>query len=150
MANKNDELVYQLSMTKDQARAVSRACELYARLLNGQLDELNIDLLLHESKDDICGRREAAMYLLLKLKEIYFPELHGHGHSYGIGHDAVSDRVWSTYMAIRHCMAWHEHPEGGIGCQFDRPFSLGNEPVPECIVKNKGCTGDEPVGDQYP
>ena len=34
MANKNDELVYQLSMTKDQARAVSRACELYARLLN--------------------------------------------------------------------------------------------------------------------
>ena len=89
------------------------------------------------------------MYLLLKLKEIYFPELHGHGHSYGIGHDAVSDRVWSTYMAIRHCMAWHEHPEGGIGCQFDRPFSLGNEPVPECIVKNKDCTGDEPVGNQH-
>lgn len=132
---KNDELRYVLSMTEEQARAVSRACELYARLRIGQLDELNFELLLFKSREDICERREQALNLLLLLKKIYFPELNGHGHSYGVGHDEVSDRAWVAYQAMRYAMAWHDHPEGGIGVHFDPPMPLSNEPLPTCEAR---------------
>ena len=139
MSKKTDSsLRYVVTMTEEQARAASRACELYCRLIDGQLDELNHDLLLRETREDICERREEAMDLLLKLKKIYFPELHGHGHSYGLGHDIVADRAWVVYQAIRYCMAWHDHPEGGIGCHFDPPFSLNvDEPLPSCEVSHQ-------------
>lgn len=144
--NKDSGLRYVVTMTAEQARAASRACELYCRLIDGQLDELNHDLLLRETKDEICERREEAMELLLRLKKIYFPGLHGHGHSYGLGHDITADRAWLVYQAIRYRMAWHEHPEGGFGNHFDPPFSLDvNEPLPVCEVsqmKERNSTDD--------
>lgn len=142
---KDPELRYVLTLTEDQARTAARACELYCRLLLGQLDELNHELLLRETRDDISGRREAAMTLLLHLKKLYFPDLHGHGHSYGVGHDITAERSWSVYQALRHCMAWHEHPEGGIGVSFDPPMSYNDEPLPQCEashMKERTATND--------
>lgn len=138
LMKKDENLRYTLTMTEEQARVVSRACELYARLLYGQLDELNHELLLRESREDICARRELANDFLMMLKQIYFPGLHGPGHSYGIGHDVVSDRAWAAYQAIRYTMAWHDHPEGGIGVHFDPPFSYGDEPLPVCQSIDEG------------
>jgi len=135
LEEKNADLRYVIELTEDQARVTARACELYARLLNGQLDEINHELLLHENHNNICERRDQAMDLLLKLKQIYFPELHGHGHSYGVGHDEVSDRAWLVYQALRYCIAWHDHPEGGHGVDFYRPMAFGGGPVPKCEAK---------------
>jgi len=133
---KDPNLRYVLTLTEEQAAVTARACELYCRLIDGQLDELNHALLLRENREDICERREEAMDLLLKLKKIYFPALYGHGHSYGLGHDTVADRSWIVYQAIRYCQAWHEHPNGGIGCCFDPPFAPNDEPLPQCVVSH--------------
>lgn len=133
---KEPSLRYVLTMTKEQAIVAERACELYCRLIDGQLDELNHDLLLRETRENICERREEAMDLLLQLKKIYFPELRGHGHSYGLGHNIVADRSWVVYQAIRFCRAWQDNPDGGIGCHFDPPFAPNTEPIPQCVVSH--------------
>lgn len=132
MKHKTDNLRYRLLLTPEQAYIVSRACELYSRLRLGQLHELNDDLLLIQSKDNICERRNTANELLFKLKELYFPQLQGLGHSYGVGHDEYADRSWNVHHALRYKMAWTEHPEGGIGVNFDPPWPFMNEPAPPC------------------
>lgn len=132
---KDKNKVYKLELTPEQARIVSRACELYSRLHIGQLRELNEELLLAESTDNICERREAAEDLLYELKEVYFPSLISLGHSYGLGKREWADRAWNVHQAIRHKMAWDEHPEGGLQVWFDPPLPLGLEPVPKCEIE---------------
>ncbi len=130
----NDNLRYVLTLTEEQARTVSRACELYCRLHIGQLRELNDELLVAENHDQIWERREAAEDLLDKLRQIYFPSLHGRGHSYGVGKFDHADRAWDVHHAIRYKMSWHEQPEGGMGVNFDPPRQTLNEPLPECKI----------------
>lgn len=135
----NDEqsIRYVLTLTEGQAKVVGQACELYCRLHIGQLTELNHELLLAENKDNICERRNAADALLLKLKELYFPQLHGHGHSYGVGKYAWADRAWDVYTTLRYRMSWYHHPEGGIGVNFDCPMQFGDEPLPKCEITHE-------------
>lgn len=134
MKNDNGEYRYMLLLNEEQARMVSRACEFYCRLHIGQLDEVRHELLLKETKEQMCERSQEAETLLYRLKQLFFPSLHGHGHSYGVGHDRLSDRAWNVYTALRYRIAWHNHPEGGIGVNFDPPMQLSDEPIPDCRV----------------
>ena len=141
MSKEKGEHKYMLLLNEDQARLVSRACEFYCRLHIGQLDEIRHELLLKETKEKIYERSQEAEALLYRLKRLFFPALCGHGHSYGVGYDSLSDRAWNIYTALRYKIAWYNHPEGGIGVNFDPPMQLSDEPIPHCeniIVKENG------------
>jgi len=130
------ETRYVLTLTPEQARVVSRACELFTRLHIGQLNELTWELL-DLSRKDFCECRDAAEPLLLMIRRLYFPDLILPGASYGVGKNLVSDRAWDVYQVIRHALAWQEHPEGGVTVDFHTPFSVANEPLPICEVKHE-------------
>lgn len=43
-------------------------------------------------------------------------------------------RCWAVYATIRHTLAWHDHPEGGMTVDFDEPMGYG-EPIPRVEIK---------------
>lgn len=71
--------------------------------------------------EDYCERRDEAEQLLLKARESIYPDLHGIGHSYGIGKFEDADKVYDVHQVIRYARGhWRE------------PFSY--YPVPKCTV----------------
>lgn len=73
------------------------------------------------SSEDYCERRDEAEQLLLKARESIYPDLHGIGHSYGIGKFEDADKVYDVHQVIRYARGhWRE------------PFSY--YPVPKCTV----------------
>ncbi len=127
---------YILTLNKEQALTVSKACEFYSRVMMGQFGEIAYETMLQSIKqDDFCARREMMEDLLFQARRLAFPDLMGRGHSYGIGHNVSADRAWNTYQALRYAVAWHEHPEGGITVDFQKPYPAGGEAVPDCRVE---------------
>lgn len=107
-----------------QAKLISGVCELYARVRMGQFKEIIwyfLDMKL--PSEDYCERRDEAEQLLLNARESIYPDLHGIGHSYGIGKFEDADKVYDVHQAIRYARGhWRE------------PFSY--YPVPKCTVVN--------------
>ncbi len=105
-----------------QAELISGVCELYARVRMGQFKEIIwyfLDMKL--PPEDYCERRDEAEQLLLKARESIYPDLHGIGHSYGIGKFEDADKVYDVHQVIRYARGhWRE------------PFSY--YPVPKCTV----------------
>lgn len=92
----------QITLTDKQAKLLAHACEFYARIAMGQFTEIPYELLSFDiDTDEYCRRREEADRLLLKARKQIYPELHGIGHSYGIGKFENADKVWDVYQAIR-------------------------------------------------
>jgi hypothetical protein len=92
----------QITLTDEQAKLLAHDCEVYARVAMGQFTEISYDLLsLDIDSDDYCARRDKADELLLEARKYIYPELHGRGHSYGIGKFESADKVWDVYQAIR-------------------------------------------------
>lgn len=117
----------QLTLTEEQARVAMRACEVYSRIVMGQFQEITSELLdMSVSTDDYCQRREAANELLFKAREQIYPELHGIGHSYGVGKFEHADRAFDIYQVIR---ALYGDPRGTFS-YYDLPdakFVYGEE-----------------------
>lgn len=134
----SSKYLYQLSMTDEQAKVVERALEFYTRIRNGQFKEL-----LWELRDlrpfDSTNQWDMES-LAFMLRGLLFPELgRDRGASYGVGHDHKADVAWDVYQTVRHTRSWHEHPEGGIGVNFDTPLHTSSEPLPECrVIEGKG------------
>lgn len=140
-ASHDRETKYILTLSSEQARVVSRACELFTRLHIGQLTELTWELMDFSHKD-FCERRDAAEPLLRQLRQLYFPDLVLPGASYGVGSqshpDLDSDRAWDVYQVLHNVRAWHEHPEGGVSVDFHSPLPTSGEPLASCEVKQNG------------
>lgn len=112
---------YTLELNEEQAITVSQACEFFARIKMGQFDEIPFLLLADElSGADYCSRRDIANKYLLEARKAIYPELHGIGHSYGVGKFADADRAFDVYQVLRHALG---DPR--------EPFQLG-EPLPSC------------------
>lgn len=138
MRKKTSEENYILTLNKEQALTVSKACEFYSRVMMGQFGEIAHETMMQSIRqDDFCTRREMMEDLLFQARRLAFPDLIGRGHSYGIGHNASGDRAWNAYQALRYAIAWHEHPEGGITVDFQKPYPAGGEAVPDCKVEVK-------------
>lgn len=105
-----------------QAELISGVCELYARVRMGQFKEIIWYFLdMNLPSEDYCERRDEAEQLLLKARESIYPDLHGIGHSYGVGRFEDADKVYDVHQAIRYARGhWRE------------PFSY--YPVPKCTV----------------
>lgn len=109
----------QLELTEEQAHTVSIACEFYARVRMGQFNEIvfrTLDFGLDTG--EYCRRRDEAEALLLDVRKRLYPELHGVGHSYGMGKFEDADRAFDVHQVIRHLQgddrkpfSFHELPK---------------------------------------
>lgn len=128
-----------LTMTEEQAKIVSIACEFYARVRMGQFNEIVWNMLdIKIPSGEYCERRERAEQLLLEARKQLYPDLHGAGHSYGIGKFIDADMAFDVHQVIRHEMG-DERP----------PFSYHSLPIcervelPSSEKRNKFCSGCE-------
>ena len=142
---------YILEMTPETAFIVSQACELYARAMFGQFDYLidavadgipwhdlppQNDLAFHEEFEKWLARRRAASEKAAQARADLFPELPRNGN-YGVGKYRDADIAWQAHEVLRYTRAWHDHPEGGITVDFDKPMCWTDEPMPKCQVLEK-------------
>ena len=112
-----------LELSEAEAALVQRACEFYARIRVGQFGEISYYCM--DVKDhDYSIRRQKADELLFESRKYIFPELHGVGHSYGIGKFEDADIAFDVHQAIRKVL-------NGI-----KPFSM--RPLPICYKKDFG------------
>lgn len=119
----------ELHLTKEQAEIVSKACEFFARIKMGQFDEIPLLCLSHNLPGgEFYNRRTAAEKALLEARKHIYPELHGIGHSYGVGKFYDADRAFDVYQVLRYALG---DPR--------TPFSL-DEPLPVCILKKDGAS----------
>lgn len=117
-----------LELDEEQARIVADACEFYARILVGQFGEIiyrTLDKQLPVS--DYCDRREAAQCELFKAREYIYPDLHGVGHSYGLGKFVDADKSFDVYQVLRQVL----HP-----AVFSSPYSMYK--LPKCYEVDEG------------
>lgn len=118
----------EVKMSENQAQIVARACEFFARIRMGQFNEIIWLAMSGEwEKDDACERRDAAKEALSKAREALYPELHGEGHSYGIGKFEDADTAYDVYMVLRQLFG---DPR--------TPFSMSKEPLPTAIKTAEG------------
>ena len=104
---------YRLTMTEKQAAIIAEACEFLCRIKIGQFSEIVWKTLIpqqHIGIDDFCDRRDAAETYLLKAREQIYPELHGVGHSYGVGKFEDADIAFGVYEVIRHALGRGDGP----------------------------------------
>lgn len=93
----------QLTLTEEQAKVVSVACEFYSRVRMGQFKEITWHTLDWSiPSDDFCGRLDNAERCLLEARKYIYPELHGWGHSYGIGKFEDADRAFDVHQVLRN------------------------------------------------
>ena len=130
----SEDAKYILTMDKETALMVDRACEFYARMVFGQFKEAANEVFYawpeKYQNENFCEMKERAeAYLTLSKMEL-FPELHP-GASYGVGHNRSSDVAWNIHQVIRYGISWHDHPEGGLTVNFDKPMRYADSPMPE-------------------
>lgn len=100
-----------LTLTDEQAKIVSIACEFFARVRLGQFNEIvwhTLDARL--PSDDYCERREKAEQMLYAAREQIYPELLGRGHSYGIGKFEDADKAYDVHQVIRYAFGDERTP----------------------------------------
>lgn len=104
-----------LTLTEEQAKIVSLACEFYCRMRIGQWNEITYNFM-DLKRDDYCEARDAAESYLLQARYYVYPDLSGIGHSYGIGKFEDADIAYDVHQVLRHAlgdsrMPWSMNPE---------------------------------------
>lgn len=78
----------------------------------------------------------------LKLRSILIPEFANENFNCSLGiwnvkTNGLAKSAYDMQQTIRYTQAWHIHPEGGIGVEFNTPISEGDLPQISCE-----CHGD--------
>lgn len=120
---------YCLHLTEEQAEILSTACEFYSRIRIGQFGEITWNCLDIREAENYCERREAAEDLLFAARKFIYPDLHGVGHSYGIGKFDDADISFDIHQSVRYALG-----------NSRKPFSL--RPIPVCEVKQNTTIGE--------
>lgn len=116
-----------LKITREQAKVISRACELLGRLMMGQVDEIR-HLNIRNRQSFVKTE-----HLLKAIKLTLFPELAANAY-YSITSPEIPDdsrTAYDIHQVIRHFLAG-PRPEGSFPyvC-YDEPRNTGKEPLPE-------------------
>ena len=126
-----------LTMNREQARVVERACELLACLNVGQFNIIT-EMLMDSRRgmDDYCWRRDMAKELFnLAALSIFGEEMYGQPNL--PEKNAEHERAWLIYTTLRHARSWHDHPDGGYTVNLDPPLPTG-EYMPKCEITKEG------------
>jgi len=136
------ETRYTLTVTEDQACAISAACELLARLGMGQLDDALRFMPAPQDRDwqafhDACRVATDAMQPVIRNKAGNLPRRH-----------EQSAIAWDLYQVLRHRLAWDRAYERGVvkpgdsrkwpamlGVCYDEPLPMAEHPL-ATIVRN--------------
>jgi len=135
-----DMTTYTLTITEQQARTISTACELMARLGMGQWPEALSHLPMQDSKRG--GDHISA--LLPYMAGLLVDGIDGWGSHLGIRGARTPETArtaWDLYAVIRHRLAWDAAVERGLtagefrnwrtmgGVHYDDPEHIGKEPL---------------------
>lgn len=130
-----------LELNERQAGVVMAACEEYLRLRLGQcwdlVDELALAGFVYDQNDPdnntkfnaYIERRDRMRSEMERAIREPWPG--------GIVRARVPDGdiAGDVWMAIRHAVAYHKHPEGGTTVEFGHPLQMGSEPLPSVRVE---------------
>lgn len=133
MASKPDKVVsatYHLHINEAQARAISHACEVLARLGMGQFkDALECLPLKEYAPDGWWDDMEGIAHILKKHTTV----MHGVGAYHSIRSHKTSDTSKTArdlYQVIRHRLAWDAEPNWNpMSVVFDQPMRTSPEPL---------------------
>jgi hypothetical protein len=145
------ELIIRLG-SEDQARAVERALDLYARLSMGQIEELEYLVRQREIRSaegadkpgvaDVVGLAERILPFCKAIKDALGHHPHG---SFGIAHQRVSrdaHRCWEIKKVLAKALAMHREPNPKFPTvDYDglwRRFTDDPEPRVEIADPTKG------------
>lgn len=112
----------QLTLTDEQAKVVSDACEFYARIRLGQFNEIIWNREMQQSISDrnYFDRVEVVEQLLMTARALFYPDLGAHkGSSYGVGKYPDADTAFNVHQVLRHELG-------------DKREPLGHTDMPKC------------------
>ena len=141
---------YTIAVTAEQARIISDACELLARLGTGQwpefIDYMPEPLAFHGRHDAV----EALRPVMADLLRQYSPAgayIDGYQSHLGIFNELAARgarEAWDLHQVIRHRLAWdraiaegrtdgttRNWADGMMGVDYDEPMHAGSEPLAE-------------------
>lgn len=139
-----------LTMDEEIAAVLMRAAEYYGRIFCGQYDVMPDEmvrirrshLIEHGGKEEWdkissqeykkCRDTEEALY---RAFHIQYPELERYSH-WGLGYSRETDISFNVYQAVRYALSWYQHPEGGVGVNFNTPSAEG-KPIPRVEIDGK-------------
>ncbi len=136
---------YNLTITEEQLKVISTACELLSRIQGGQIREafehlpLKKDIdwsVYHKIQDEVTK----------KMPEILEDEINGWNSHFGVGCSKLPDShdiAWDLYTTTRHQLSWEYAIEQGwvedfnsprdwknmLGVSYDSPMKFGTEPL---------------------
>jgi hypothetical protein len=114
-----------LTLTEEQADILLMSLETYSRLKMGQFNAVTD---LFPARDFDRGKAAAA---LQEARQTVMPELDPRGY-YGIRNLEAGEQArvaFDIQQVLRHALAWHWHPEGGIGVCYDEPYKTSRAPL---------------------
>lgn len=98
--------MFQLTLTEEEAQLVSRACEFYARIRMGQFGEIPWYCCPKHCPED----RDATEAAWLELRKHIYPDLHGAGHTYGVGQFDDADKTFDVHQVLRRALGDPREP----------------------------------------
>lgn len=123
-------MMYQLTVTKEQAEIIRLSVEIYARLRMGQIRNVLMDGLPERFSWD------KAEPIVEEFRANLFPEL-ARNQYYGVNHEEKIDEAVDIYEVIRHQLAWDRVMESGRespefhSVDHNEPFHWSDLPLPE-------------------
>ena len=136
---KKEEPSYCLVVSGTQVRTLLRALDLFARIGAGQFEEvlhhpaweakrLHLSFDKPEEKEKIDDFRVAGK-LLQEAKRLATGYA-ANASSSIVSADVDSRRAFDIYQVMANMLAWKEHPEGGMGVNFNEPKQWSDQPLP--------------------
>ena len=129
-----------LKISKNEAQKLIECLDLYSRVFMGQYDQILFQIRFSRIRSkagltDYYMREEEIEEALHKARNLALPDAKhfGFNGSYGIWSDKNDMRSIIAYdiqQVLRHSLAYHDHPEGGITVNFREPWIHGDtEPI---------------------
>lgn len=139
---KVDDIKVVLSMNKKQAYIVQEALDLFARLLCGQVKELELffrQQIAMRMKKDVDF--DVLLESVAKIKKAVFPEL-AYNEFYGIFGENTHPKskvAFDIIQCLRHELWKYQYSiDSSIGAHTvdaDTPFKTSEEPLPKVMVE---------------
>lgn len=129
-----------ITMSRPVAEAVAKACEMYLRLNMGQFEDLIDELCMARfyaalEKDSFSSaeERDEIFNISIDRRNIMQEEVDRLYKRYVLSAPLdyclrIPYRAEQVWLVIRHALAWHDNPEGGMTVQYDSPRNRSDQP----------------------